>query len=91
MAIPIRSGYVERLEFDHGSAGFPAMTDVSETDRGWQNVARYIRTRLQAFAAEPDEPPLTEIETAEQAAWQTAHTAVVDRMAERMEGDGSEG
>ena len=62
----------------------------TDTERGWQNVARYIRTRLQAFAAEPDEPPLTEIETAEQAAWQTAHTAVVDRMAERMETDGAD-
>ena len=55
--------------------------DRTDTERGWQNVLRLIRRQLTLVRRQPDEPPLTPVEEAEQAAWQTAHDAVLTRMA----------
>ena len=63
------------------------MTDVSETDRGWQNVARTILAHLGTFRL-LDGETLTEREAAEQAAWTVAHAAVVDQIVERNAEDG---
>jgi hypothetical protein len=65
------------------------MSDLrTDTERGWQNVLREIRRMLNLTRRLPDEPPLHPVEEAEHAAWQTAHDAVLARLA-GMDGDSS--
>ena len=40
-----------------------------DTERGWQNVLREIRRKLNLTRRLPDEPPLHPVEQAEHAAW----------------------
>lgn len=66
----------------HGYARTMPDDRTDPTTTGWQNVLREIRRRLNMTRRLPDEPPLHPVEEAEQAAWQTAHDAVLDRIAE---------
>jgi hypothetical protein len=64
----------------------PMSDGVSDTDRGWQNVARTIIGFISTFRVLPGEV-LTERELAEKEAWAVAHQAVVDVIAQRNETD----
>ena len=59
-----------------------------DTERGWQNVLREIRRKLNLTRRLPDEPPLHAVEQAEHAAWQVAHDAVLERIAAMDRADG---
>jgi hypothetical protein len=61
----------------------------TDTERGWQNVLREIRRKLNLTRRLPDEPPLHPVEEAEQAAWQVAHDAVLARLAGMDDGNRS--
>jgi len=63
----------------------------TDTERGWQNVLREIRRKLNLTRRLPDEPPLHPVEQAEHAAWQVAHDAVLEKLAGMDDGSADGG